>query len=161
MTTSPASNLNSTVREEANNALSTYLSSIILERDDEAVSAMAHLPAADADRRHLRMNFEHARACLVVGLFRRPAFMGIAMVIAFWWFLTNGWIKLNRDPEHAPIRRRPERATEGLGAAIMGEDRHEPMRKRFQGFLFAMTQLGRDGKKVIVLRRRQWTLVAE
>jgi Mg2+ and Co2+ transporter CorA len=77
-TTSPASKIELTVQEANNDFRLTFIHRHPAERVDDAVFSIGvHLPAADAGRRHLRDELrEHARACLVVGLFRRPRLHG-------------------------------------------------------------------------------------
>lgn len=99
--------LNQTIRDEANNALSTYLSSIAIQQNEtmKIFSAVAciFLPLTLIAGIY-GMNFEHMPE-LAWGwaYFAVLAFMAAAIVVSTWWFMTHGWIRLRPRPVgHVP-----------------------------------------------------------
>jgi len=99
--------LNQTVRDESNNALSTYLSSIAIQQNEtmKVLSAVASifLPLSLVAGVY-GMNFEHMPELgWPWAYFGVLAFMGAAIVISTWWFLTHGWIRVRPRPVvHVP-----------------------------------------------------------
>ena len=99
--------LNQTVRDESNNALSTYLSSIAIQQNEtmKVLSAVASifLPLALIAGIY-GMNFEHMpELSQPWAYFAVLGFMGTAIALATWWFLTHGWIRVGPRPiTHEP-----------------------------------------------------------
>jgi magnesium transporter len=99
--------LNQTIRDEANNALSTYLSSIAIQQNEtmKVLSAVASifLPLTLIAGIY-GMNFDNMPELgWSWAYFGVLGFMGVTMAIALWWFLTNGWIRIGPRPvAHEP-----------------------------------------------------------
>jgi magnesium transporter len=99
--------LNQTVRDEANNALSTYLSSIAIQQNEttKILSAVASifLPLTLIAGIY-GMNFEHMPELTQPwAYFAVLGFMAVTIVLSTWWFLTHGWIRVRPRPVvHVP-----------------------------------------------------------
>jgi magnesium transporter len=90
--------LNQTIRDEANNALSTYLSSIAIQQNEttKILSAVASifLPLTLIAGIY-GMNFQHMpELAKPWAYFAVLAFMGATIVLSMWWFMTHGWIRV-------------------------------------------------------------------
>ena len=99
--------LNQTIRDEANNALSTYLSSIAIQQNEtmKVFSAVAciFLPLTLVAGVY-GMNFEHMPELgWPWAYFGVLVFMGAAIAVSTWWFITHGWIRVRPRPVvHVP-----------------------------------------------------------
>jgi magnesium transporter len=115
--------LNQTVRDEANNALSTYLSSIAIQQNEttKILSAVASifLPLTLIAGIY-GMNFEHMPELTQPwAYFAVLGFMAVTIVLSTWWFMTHGWIRIGPRP----IVHVPRFAVDP--SALLG-DRHRP-----------------------------------
>lgn len=99
--------LNQTIRDESNNALSTYLSSIAIQQNEttKILSAVASifLPLTLIAGIY-GMNFEHMPELTQPwAYFAVLGFMAVTIVLSTWWFMTHGWIRIGPRPVvHAP-----------------------------------------------------------
>ena len=99
--------VNQTVRDESNNALSTYLSSIAIQQNEtmKVLSAVASIFMPLTLLAGIYgMNFEHMPELgKPWAYFAVLGFMTTAIVLAASWFLTHGWIRLRpRHIVHVP-----------------------------------------------------------
>lgn len=100
--------LNQTVRDESNNALSTYLSSIAIQQNEtmKVLSAVASvfLPLTLLAGIY-GMNFEHMPELTQPwAYFAVLAFMVMTIALSAWWFVTHGWIRVRARPvAHVPL----------------------------------------------------------
>jgi magnesium transporter len=99
--------LNQTVRDEANNALSTYLSSIAIQQN-ETMKVLSTVTCIFLPLTLIAgiygMNFEHMPELgWSWGYFGVLVFMGVAISAAIGWFLLHGWIRVGpRRIVHVP-----------------------------------------------------------
>jgi len=99
--------LNQTIRDESNNALSTYLSSIAIQQNEttKILSAVASifLPLTLVAGIY-GMNFQHMPELTQPwAYFAVLGFMAVTIVLSTWWFLTHGWIRIGPRPvAHEP-----------------------------------------------------------
>jgi magnesium transporter len=99
--------LNQTIRDESNNALSTYLSSIAIQQNEttKILSAVASifLPLTLVAGIY-GMNFQHMPELTQPwAYFAVLGFMAVTIALSTWWFLTHGWIRVRPHPiVHVP-----------------------------------------------------------
>ena len=90
--------LNQTVRDESNNALSTYLSSVAIQQNEtmKVLSAVASvfLPLTLLAGIY-GMNFQNMpELASRWGYYAVLAFIVVTIIVSMWWFVSRGWIRL-------------------------------------------------------------------